>query len=154
MTHTPFTLERLDHVVLRTGDVGRLVRFYQELGCSVVREVPGMQMVQLAAGRSMIDVVGVDDAALVTSRRDGKDGTGNQPSGDGRNMDHFALRVSPFDEAEILAFCKERGIEAQAMGSPLLGADGFGPAVYLRDPDGNRLELKGPPVAPRPDGQD
>ena len=36
----------------------------------------------------------------------------------------------------------------------LYGADGFGPSIYVRDLDGNRVELKGPPTRqlqdPRP----
>ena len=79
----------------------------------------------------MIDIIGTDEL-------DGAD-----PAG--RNLDHFALRIEPFDESDILAFCAEHQIEAQAMAQPLLGADGYGPAIYIRDPDGNRVELKGPP---------
>ncbi|MGE0623693.1 MAG: VOC family protein [Pseudomonadales bacterium] len=134
MTETaPFSLTRLDHLVLRTGSVDRLVRFYTELGCTVVREVARMNLVQLAAGDSMIDVIG-------------QDGTPTD-----RNLDHFALRVDPFDLERILAFCRARDIEVETPEQPLLGADGYGPAVYLRDPDGNRVELKGPPERPRPD---
>ncbi|MGD8418235.1 MAG: VOC family protein [Pseudomonadales bacterium] len=131
----PFTLQRLDHVVLRTHDVDRLVAFYRALGCSVVREVARMHMVQLAAGASMIDIIGV------------------QTREPGRNLDHFALRIEPYDDERIRSFCRERGIEIEIPEQLLLGADGFGPAVYLKDPDGNRVELKGPPEKPRPGGE-
>jgi hypothetical protein len=79
---------------------------------------------------------------IVTATTDSAPG-----SEDHRNLDHFAVRVDPFDEAAILAFCDERHIPAQAMPVPIFGADGLGPAVYIEDPDGNRVELKGPPVS-------
>jgi catechol-2,3-dioxygenase len=127
----PFRLQHLDHLVLRTGDVGRLVKFYRLLGCTIVREVQSMGMVQLRSGESMIDIVHSDGLSEADER--------------GRNLDHFALRVEPFVESEILAFCADNQIEAEPMANLLLGADGYGPAVYLRDPDGNKVELKGPP---------
>ena len=131
MSSTPFQLQRLDHLALRTSNVERLVSFYELLGCTVVREIESMKMIQLRSGASMIDIIGTDEL-------DGAD-----PAG--RNLDHFALRIEPFDESDILAFCAEHQIEAQTMAQPLLGADGYGPAIYIRDPDGNRVELKGPP---------
>ncbi len=129
----PFSLARLDHLVLRTGDLERLVGFYRQLGCAIVRRVERMHMVQLSAGESMIDIIGLDGPPV------------------DRNLDHFALRVEPWDEERILAFCRERGIDVESPGQLLLGADGYGPALYLRDPDGNRVELKGPPQRARPD---
>lgn len=130
----PFELARLDHLVLRTAAPDRLVRFYCGLGCVVVRKLEPMNMVQLAAGESMIDIIGVEETP------------------GGRNLDHFALRVEPWNLSAILAFCRERNIEVETPEQLLLGADGYGPAVYLRDPDGNRVELKGPPERPRPAG--
>ena len=135
MSEVPFQFERLDHLVLRTSDVDRLVKFYTGLGCRVVREVDTIGLVQLAAGASMLDIVFAEDGA-------GE----RQP-----NLDHYALRVSPFDAEAILAFCASRQIPAQAPDFLLLGADGYGPAVYIEDPDGNRVELKGPQEKPRPD---
>lgn len=134
---TPFSMERLDHLVLRTTDVNRLVNFYCSLGGTVVREIEAMRLVQISAGASMIDVIGTDDVP------------GDSPGNEGRNLDHFALRVAPFDRDSILAWCEAEGIPAEAPEYLLLGADGFGPAVYIEDPDGNRVELKGPPEQPR-----
>ena len=74
---------------------------------------------------------------------------GTAPGHEGLNLDHFAVRIDPFDETEILAFCERNNIEARAMKS-LFGADGYGPAVYITDPDGNRMELKGPPSINQP----
>ncbi len=131
----PFELERLDHLVLRTTDVERLVRFYGMLGGRVVRTIDTMNLVQMAVGSSMLDIV---------------EGSESAPAG-GLNLDHFAIRVEPFDRDAILRWCGERHIPAEAPDFLLLGADGIGPAVYIDDPDGNRVELKGPPQQPRPD---
>ena len=126
----PFSLLRLDHLVLRTADVDRLVEFYLALGATVVRKVDQIHLTQLAAGNSLIDIVEVADP----------------PEESGRNLDHFAIRIDPFDEAEIIAFCRARNIEYRIIGQPIFGADGYGPAIYIRDPEGNRVELKGPPL--------
>ncbi len=135
MSEAPFQLERLDHLVLRTQNVERLVSFYCSLGCTEVRRIDTIQLVQLSAGVSMIDIVFAERTTADSNP----------------NMDHFALRVSPFDADDVLAFCAANDIPAEAPDFLLLGADGFGPAIYIQDPDGNRLELKGPPVEPRPD---
>lgn len=138
MAERPFELQRLDHVVLRTADSARLVDFYAGLGCEVVRCIEPLGLVQLRAGASMIDIVDANGKL-------GKAG-GAAPGAEGRNVDHFALRVEPFDAEAIEAFCRALGIPAERTEQPVLGADGFGFAVYIRDPDGNRVELKGPPV--------
>lgn len=132
----PFTLVGLDHVVLRTAQVEALVRFYRALGCEVVRAVPEIGLTQLRAGRSMIDLVDVD--GVLGSRG------GAAPGDEGRNLDHLALRVEPFDRDAIARLAARLGTDAVDPGGPLLGAEGFGPAVYLTDPDGNTVELKGP----------
>ena len=132
--HAPFTIHNLDHLVLRTGNAPRLIAFYESLGCTVVRRVASVKLVQLRAGVSIIDIIEVPDGE-------------SAPTDQGRNLDHFALRIDPFDADTLVAFCTEQRIEYQLMKSPIFGADGFGPAIYLSDPDGNRVELKGPPVA-------
>jgi catechol 2,3-dioxygenase-like lactoylglutathione lyase family enzyme len=59
-------------------------------------------------------------------------------------MDHFCLRLETFDEAEIRLHLEKFGIEAGPVAARY-GAEGNGPSIYLRDPDGNTVELKGPP---------
>ncbi len=140
MLERPFSIQRLDHLVLRTDDPQVLINFYQNLGCEIVRDASkDLGLVQLRLGDSMLDIVD-------TNGKVGKMGdTGAAPSENGRNLDHFAVRVEPFDKEAILAFCEAHGIEAQSPPTLLLGADGYGPAVYIKDPMGNRMELKGPP---------
>ena len=59
-------------------------------------------------------------------------------------MDHFAVRLETFDETAIRAFLAEHGIVTDEAKSRY-GAEGDGPSIYLEDPDGNTVELKGPP---------
>ena len=126
----------IDHLVLRTRDVAGLVRFYCDvLGCTNTKRREDLGLVHLRAGRSMIDLVDVNGPL-------GKMG-GAPPGTDARNLDHFALRIETFDADAIRAHLATTGT---TMGPVLdnFGAEGTGPSVYVRDPDGNTVELKGP----------
>ena len=128
-----FAIKGLDHVVLRVADLDRAIRFYCEvLGCHEERRVESIDLVQLRAGAALIDLVlaeGTPDPGPVSGRA---------------NMDHFALRIEPFDEAELRAHLTAHGVEAGEVATRY-GAEGDGPSLYITDPDGNRVELKGPP---------
>lgn len=127
----------IDHLVLRVAQLEPMLHFYcQVLGCSVERRQEALGLVQLRAGRSLIDLVPVDGQI-------GRAG-GAAPGREGRNLDHFCLRVDPFDECAIRAHLQLHGVVA---GKTELryGAQGFGPSIYLHDPEGNMVELKGPP---------
>ncbi len=131
------SIRELDHLVLRVVDLAAMQRFYCEvLGCSVERDVPSIGLLQLRAGRSMIDLVPVDGQL-------GRAG-GAAPGREGRNLDHFCVRVEPFDEAAIRAHLAAHGVEAGPL-AQRYGAEGEGPSIYLSDPEGNVVELKGPP---------
>ncbi len=129
----------LDHVVLRVVDLERMLRFYVDgLGCRVERRRDDIGLVQLRAGASMIDLVPVDGPI-------GRAG-GAAPQREGRNVDHFCLRVEPFDAEAIATQLRALG----AMPGPVeqrFGAEGEGPSIYVADPEGNVVELKGPPNA-------
>ncbi len=134
----PFAVQRLDHVVLRVRDLDRAEAFYRDvLGCAVERRRDDLGLRHLRAGASVIDLVSVD----------GKLGQrGGAAAGDGaRNVDHVCLRIEPFDEAAIVAHLAAHGIAPQGPASINFGAEGDGPSLYFRDPDGNTLELKGRP---------
>ena len=128
----------IDHLVLRVADLDRMIDFYvRALGCSVERRQDGIGLVQLRAGRSLIDLVPVDGVLGLAG--------GAAPGREGRNLDHFCLRVEPFDEAAIRAHLAALGVAAGPLESRY-GAEGEGPSIYLSDPEGNTVELKGPPV--------
>ena len=129
----PFSILRLDHVVLRTTHIDRLRAFYEALGCQVIRSLEEIGLYQLKAGESLVDLLDV-------SRQGGE-----PPNEDGRNMDHFALRIDPFDAEAIHEFLAGISDDATELPFELFGADGYGPSIYVKDPDGNTVELKGPP---------
>ena len=135
-----FRLKSLDHVVLRVTDVERCLEFYERvLGCTVDQARTDIGLYQLRAGDSIIDLADVAGAV-------GSEG-GPAPGPTGHNVDHFCIRIEPFDEDELRRHFASHGIEA----GPVLnnwGADGRGPSMYIRDPEGNTVELKGPPTHP------
>ena len=134
---TAFTVQGIDHVVLRVVDVEGVIRFYQDvLGCAVERRKDDLGLIQLRAGRSLIDLVDVNGEL-------GQKG-GAAPGAEARNMDHFCLRIDPFDEAQIRAYLRAHGVEAGELATRY-GAEGVGPSLYIQDPEGNTVELKGPP---------
>ena len=133
----PFVLRQLDHIVLRVRDVDAMQAFYCDvLGCSVERRQSDIGLLQLRAGVSLIDLVDVDGKL-------GRMG-GAAPGAEGRNVDHFCLRIEPFDRDALLAHLQARGVRVGDYGSRY-GAEGEGPSQYLFDPEGNLVELKGPP---------
>jgi catechol 2,3-dioxygenase-like lactoylglutathione lyase family enzyme len=138
MTH-PIPLQGLDHIVLRIRDKAPMVGFYVAvLGCSLDRDRPELGLTHLRAGRDLIDLVTLDGPL-------GRIG-GAGPAAEGRNLDHFCLQVAPFDEAAIRAHLARHGVEVPEAGRRY-GALGEGPSLYIRDPEGNTIELKGPPAA-------
>lgn len=118
------SLREIDHLVLRVRDMQRMVRFYSEvLGAEFVAFRPDFNMTHLRAGRSMIDLVAGDAG--------------------GKNMDHFCLRVEPFDEPAIVEHLRSHGVAVGDI-KTRYGAEGNGVSIYLTDPEGNQVELKGP----------
>jgi catechol 2,3-dioxygenase-like lactoylglutathione lyase family enzyme len=128
-------VREIDHVVLRVADLDRALAFYRDvLGCAIERRQDEIGLVQLRAGRSLIDLVPLDGVL-------GRAG-GAGPGAEGRNVDHFCLRVEPFDEAAIRAELRAHAVEAGPVATRF-GAEGAGPSLYIHDPDGNVVELKG-----------
>jgi glyoxylase I family protein len=135
----PFVLRQLDHIVLRVRDLDAVQAFYCDvLGCSVERRQADIGLLQLRAGTSLIDLVAIDGKL-------GRTG-GAAPGVEGRNVDHFCLRIEPFDRDALLAHLQAHGVRVGDYGSRY-GAEGEGPSQYLFDPEGNLVELKGPPDA-------
>ncbi len=133
----PFRIKGLDHVVLRAIDISAMKRFYCDiLGCVLERAQPDLGLYQLRAGQSLIDLVDMQ----------GKLGrAGGRPPGiEGRNMDHFCIGIDPFQECELRAHLKAHGIAVGEV-ADRYGAEGGGPSLYIKDPEDNVLELKGPP---------
>jgi len=132
----PFTMKGLDHVVLRIRDLEKMRAFYCDvLGCTVEDHDTDLGLFQVRAGAQLIDLVPID----------GKIGSGGgpPPGNDGHNMDHFAIQIEPYDDDAIRDYLGACGVE---LGETRIrgGAEGEGPAIYIKDPEGNTVELKGP----------
>ncbi|HET6308416.1 MAG TPA: VOC family protein [Rhodopila sp.] len=131
------TIRQLDHLVLRVTDLQAMLAFYTEvLNCPVEKVQADLGLYQLRAGGALIDLVPVDGPL-------GAKG-GAAPGAEGRNLDHFCLRVDPFDAEAIIAHLRAHGADPAPVASRY-GAEGQGPSIYVADPEGNVVELKGPP---------
>ncbi len=109
--------------------------FYEAvLGCTVDRALPEYAMLQLRAGKSLIDLVdiGSDEGAWARPEAEG-----------GRNMDHVCIATGPCEEPAMRAHLSRHGIAIVEEGIRY-GAVGDGMSFYICDPSGNQIELKGP----------
>jgi len=117
-------------------DMERMVAFWRDaLGCTVEKVQEPLGLVHIRAGGVLIDLVDV-------AGKLGREG-GRAPEAEGRNLDHFCLRVEPFDPDAIRQRLALLGVEAEPP-KRRFGAEGYGQSIYLLDPEGNRIELKGP----------
>lgn len=127
-------LKAINHLVLRVSDVPRMLAFYCDvLGCEVEREVPELGLTQLRAGNALIDLVGVDGEL-------GKLG-GSAPGPEGRNLDHFCLRIAAVAEEDLTSYLQSRGVNVPSF-SKRYGAQGYGNSIYIKDPEGNTVGLE------------
>ena len=118
-------IKQLDHLVLRVVNLQAMMHFYMDvLGCSLEKVQEKIGLYQLRAGSALIDLVPVDGPS-------GQKG-GAPPGKEARNLDHFCLQIEPFD-------AEPGPVESR------YGAAGQGPSIYVPDPEGNVVELKGPP---------
>ena len=135
----PYRTKGLDHIVLRAKDIDRMLGFYRDvLGLPIAKHNKQLGLWHLKAGSSMIDLVDMFGPL-------GK--AGGPTPGEARNVDHLALKIEPFDETAILAYFDSKGVNAEPA-KTRFGADGDGPSIYLSDPEGNGVELKGMARAP------
>lgn len=117
----------LDHVVLRVRDQAASERFYVDvLGCTVDHVNTRISLVQLRFGEALIDLLPAE---------------GPPPAG-GRGMDHVCLSIRCDDLQAVAASLRARGVTLDSDVVTRRGAWGDGPSLYIRDPDGYRLELK------------
>ncbi|MDO8434800.1 MAG: VOC family protein [Candidatus Binatus sp.] len=123
----PFKVAELDHVVLRCRDQTRALDFYTRvLGLAEERRIEQIGLIQLRAGASMIDLVPASGA------RDER----------GLNVDHFCLGIEARDLNEIAGYLRDLGVEVIGEPATRYGARGMGLSIYIRDSEGNVVELK------------
>jgi glyoxylase I family protein len=135
----PLELAGLDHIVLRVRDINAMLGFYRDiLGCHLAKHNEPLGLYHLDAGGSMIDLITLDGKL----GQAGGAGPGPDLASGGRNVDHIALKIRDFDPQAIRAYLSARGIESGEVVTRF-GAEGDGPSIYLTDPEGNGVELKG-----------
>ena len=129
-------LAGIDHLVLRVADLEKMLHFYVDvLGCNVERETPRETgLYQLRAGKALIDLITLDGRLGLLG--------GRGPEKEGRNMDHFCLQVENFDPTTVRAYLIEKGCLVEPA-QERYGATGSGLSLYLTDPEGNMVELRG-----------
>ncbi|ACC72257.1 VOC family protein [Paraburkholderia phymatum] len=133
-----FRILDIDHVVIRAANIDVMTRFYCDvLGCTLEKAQPELGLIQLRAGRALIDLLQVGGRI---------DRPESGVAGAGRNMDHLCLRVEPFDADALESWLAARNVRIGEQATRY-GADGYGPSLYLFDPEDNMVEIKGPPIS-------
>ena len=125
-----------DHLSLLCKRHGETLRFYTRvLGFHVAAPAPPQTidkwaMTELRAGEAtlvLIDTTHPDGAWALS------------PPGPGENMHHFCLRLALFDGAALRQILRDANIAIEEESD-----DGRERAFYIRDPEGNLVELRGP----------
>lgn len=133
----PFTMKGLDHIVIRCTDLAAIKRFYCDvLGGKMAKEDTDIGLYQVRIGDHIVDLMLVDEPS-------GRKG-GPAPGADGHSMDHFAIQVTPYNDDAIREYLAAHGVD---LGATIIrgGAEGEAPGIHIKDPEGNTVELKGPP---------
>lgn len=135
----PFEIHGIDHVVFLVDDMDKALGFYRDLlGCKVGYEYPNLGMVQVWAGVSLIVLWDITHPGAKRAI---------PPISNGRNVDHVCLALGRFDPDEMKKFLEASEIQIVEEANHG-GARGVGYSIYVNDPFGNKLELKGPPEYP------
>lgn len=125
----------IDHIVLRVADADASMAFYCEvLGCPVEKRDDAIGLIHLRAGASLIDLI------PLAGKLGSAGGTG--PGCEGRNVDHICFRLSDYDPSKVTDHLDALGI-AYEHPANRYGSSGEGLSIYLKDPDGNGIELRG-----------
>jgi glyoxylase I family protein len=128
----PLRVAEIDHIVLRCRDLAGMLDFYTRvLGLAEERRVERLGLIQLRAGASMLDLVPAAEPRIDS----------------GANVDHFCLGVEAADLETALRYLRGHGVEIIGDPAQRYGARGMGTSIYVRDPEGNVVELKRMPAA-------
>ena len=116
-----------DHLVLKVADVERSLDFY----CGTLGLAPE-RVDEWRAGDVLFPSVRITDTAII-------DLLAAERTGD--NVDHFCLVIAPTDLA-ALAASQAFDVVGNGPADGLFGARGVASSLYVRDPDGNVVELR------------
>jgi glyoxylase I family protein len=116
----------IDHVVLVVADVERTVQWYSDKLGLVPERLDAWRRGEVLFASLRIDPTTIIDVF-----------TGDRT---GVNVDHVSLHVAP--GVDLVAVAASGEFEVDHEPFVIWGAQGDGLAMYVRDPDGNRIELK------------
>jgi len=115
----------IDHIVLNVADVERSVAWYVErLGMTALR------LDEWRRGEVLFASVRIDDTTIIDLFHNERSGT---------NVDHVCIVIEPTD---LDALAQSDEFDVASGPSEVFGAQGMGRSVYVRDPDGNTVELR------------
>ena len=119
----PFTLDHLDHVVLRVRDLEKSVAFYRMLGGDIAGPRPAGTAVRITDGQTVILQKRTDyDPANVSA------------------IDHINLAIRASGIDEVVAYLKENG--APIAREPQAQEGRVPDTVRVADPDGHIVEIR------------
>jgi catechol 2,3-dioxygenase-like lactoylglutathione lyase family enzyme len=126
-----FTYKGFDHIALVTKNLAAMKKFYAEgLGLPIEHEgkgKAGYNITTLRAGDSLIDLF---------------EATPTNPAPQANlSEEHFCLRATGSSIYDVIAFLKRKGLEP-TQAEVNSGAGGKGLSTFVRDPDGNKIEIK------------
>ena len=123
---SPIKIAEIDHVVFRCRDQNKMLDFYTGLmGLREERRLDSIGLIQLRAGRSMIDLVPHDSVDQKAP-----------------NVDHVCLGIEAADMEAIARSLRESAVDVIEGPVKRYGAHGDGLSIYIHDPEGNVIELK------------
>jgi len=131
-----FKIKRLDHLLIKTSNIKEMMSFYCFiLGYKVQRDILKEEgLIELSAGESMIDLFDIS--------HENDTGQVSNETKKSNNIDHFCILLDNFDETDIKVHLKNFGVSCSDI-EMNYGSSGYGPSIYIYDPDGNKVELKG-----------
>jgi catechol 2,3-dioxygenase-like lactoylglutathione lyase family enzyme len=119
-----------DHLVLSVQDVDRSLKFFQDiLGLKAER------LEEYRKGEAPFPSVRLSATSVIDLVR-------SKEPRHGQNVDHFCLIVEPTDLEALASGLKGKGVEVVGTTGRRWGAQGWGVSLYIKDPDGNTIELK------------
>ena len=127
---------QMDHIVLNVRDVEGTLRFYTEvigLGSERVDEYH--------EGSVLFPSLRLNEDTIIDVLPPELWGGGEEPAGR-PNVDHFCLTVDAADWQALNDRLQAAGVELELEPTTLWGAHGDGTAIYIRDAEGNRVELR------------
>lgn len=124
-THSTLRVTGLDHVVLNVADVERSLAFYcGELGLAPER------VDEWRRGEVLFPSVRIDAHTIIDLLAAARTG---------ENADHLCLVVEPLDLEALKASGRFDVVDGPGT---RFGARGNGTSLYVKDPDGNTVELR------------